>query len=55
MSEEKKNDFLIVTELPNVPVNKIQGDDGKEYDLVTLTDAIKEILQAVREIKKSVA
>lgn len=46
------NDYLVVPELPQVPVRKVEGNDGKEYDLVTLTEAVKEILDIVRELKK---
>jgi len=56
MAEEKKqNDFIVVPELPQIPTRTIEGNDGKEYDLMTLTEAVREILEHVREIRKSVA
>lgn len=51
--EEKKIDFLVVPELPQVPT-RIYEIDGKPYELVTLTEAVKEILELVREIRKAV-
>lgn len=54
MAEKKENDWVVVPELPQVPTRKVLGDDGKEYDLVTLTEAVKEILEKVREIEKAV-
>lgn len=53
MTEEKKTDFLIVNELPQVPVKRYTGEDGTEYDLITITEALKEILKDIKEIKKS--
>lgn len=53
MVEEKKTDFLIVNELPQVPVKRYTGEDGTEYDLITITEALKEILKDIKEIRKS--
>lgn len=53
MTEEKKTDFLIVNELPQVPVKRYTGEDGTEYDLITITEALKEILKDIKEIRKS--
>ena len=53
MSEEKKKkDVLVVRELPAQPVNKYLGEDGIEYDLITVEEAIKEILITVRDLNK---
>lgn len=54
MPEEKKSDFIVVPELPQVATRTVQGEDGKLYELITLTEAVKEILEHVREIRKSV-
>jgi hypothetical protein len=55
MVEEKtEKDWIVVPELPQVPTRTVEGNDGKEYELVTLTEAVKEILEIVREIKKGV-
>ena len=54
MAEEKKEiDFLIVPELPQVPVRQYTDDEGKEYSLITLTEAVKELLEGQREMKKA--
>ncbi len=54
MTEEKKEiDFLIVSELPQVPVRQYTDEEGKEYSLITLTEAVKEILEGIREMKKA--
>ena len=50
--EKQENDFLIVPELPQTPVRVIEGEEGKKYDLITTQEALKEILESVREIKK---
>ena len=52
MTEEKKNDFLVVTELPQIPLREYQHESGETYDLLTLTEAIKEILIRVRNLEK---
>jgi len=53
MSEEKKKkDVLVVKELPAQPVNKYLGEDGIEYDLIPIEEAIKEILITVRDLNK---
>ena len=54
MTEGKKEiDFLIVQELPQVPVRQYTDEEGKEYSLITLTEAVKEILEGIREMKKA--
>lgn len=52
MEEEKKTDLLIVNELPQVPVRKYTGEDGTEYDLMTITEALKEIREDIKAIKE---
>lgn len=44
--------FIVVPELPNQPVNRIIGEDGKEYLLITRDEAIAEILEKVRKLDK---
>jgi hypothetical protein len=51
---EKEKDFLVVPELPQVSTRTVEGSDGKEYNLITLTEAIKEILETIRELKKGI-
>ena len=54
MTEDKKEiDFLIVPELPQVQTRQYVDEEGKEYSLITLTEAVKEILEGIREMKKA--
>lgn len=53
MAKDEK-DFLVVPELPQVPTRNVEGNDGKEYNLITLSEAVKEILETVRELKITV-
>lgn len=50
MPENK--DILVVPELPQSPVRTIEGDDGKTYELITVSEAIKEILESTRRIEE---
>ncbi len=52
--EEKQKDWIVVPELPQVPTRTVEGSDGKEYELITLTEAVKEILEISRELKKGI-
>ena len=49
-----EKDWIVVPELPRVETRTVEGSDGKEYNLVTLTEAIKEILEISRELKKGI-
>lgn len=51
--EEKKNDFLVVEQLPQVSATQYEQEE-KTYDLITRDEAIKEILENTRKILKSV-
>ena len=53
MAKETK-EFLVVPELPQVQTRTVEGSDGKEYELITLTEAVKEILEISRELKKGI-
>jgi hypothetical protein len=52
MTEE--NNFLVVSELPQTQVRVVKAEDGKTYDLITTEEAVKEILETIRLISKSV-
>lgn len=45
---------LVLNELPTEPTRRVFDQEGKEYQVVTRDEALTEILQAVREIKKGV-
>ena len=46
---------VVVTELPKQDVRSFVGQNGVEYHVVTIDEALTEILETVRSIKKSVA
>jgi hypothetical protein len=50
--EEKGSKTLVVENLPTQQINKAIGDDGNEYDLITRDEALTEILETVRSLKK---
>lgn len=45
----------VVTELPSVPIRKIRGEDGAIHNLTTLTEAVQEIREGLRELLKRTA
>lgn len=45
-------EFIVVEEYPKQPVNEIEGTDGKRYSLITRDEALTEILNTVRQLKK---
>jgi hypothetical protein len=53
---EEKNmaekDFVVLGELPQVPTRVVQDHEGKEYEVLTTSEALKEILQTIREVKE---
>lgn len=51
MAEEKieERDFIVVSELPQVQTRIAQGNDNKEYDMITVDEALTEILKNSRE------
>ena len=56
MSEpaEQEMQEMVVDELPQIPTRQVHGEDGKLYSLVTKNEAIQEILEHVRVIRKHV-
>ena len=53
--KEEAPELLVVRELPTTQVRNAEGDNGKRYDLVTIEEAVTEILKLAREIKLAVA
>ena len=51
---EEDEKLLVVKELPEVATRKIQGEDKKIYNLITQDEALLEILEIVRELKKGI-
>ncbi|HED06276.1 MAG TPA: hypothetical protein ENI61_06305 [Ignavibacteria bacterium] len=56
MVEDKKEekDFIVVSELPQVQTRVAQGNDEKEYDIITRDEALTEILKNSREITERI-
>lgn len=55
--EEKKRTFetLVVDELPKQNITSYVDDkENKEYELLTVNEAIKEILDTVRKLEKKI-
>jgi len=50
--EEKVVKTLVVQQLPTEQIKKVIGDDGIEYNLLTIEEAISEILEVVKQLKK---
>ena len=50
--DESKVKTLVVAELPTQPMNKARDESGNEFDLMTTTDALTEILEIARSLKK---
>lgn len=59
MKEDKQEKIdkkvLVVQELPTQQLRSIKDQDGNEYDVLTMQEALTEILENTRQIKKSVA
>ena len=53
--ETTKKDIQVVLQLPQVPTKIAQDNEGNEIELMTMEDAITEILVSIRAIKKSLA
>lgn len=49
---ERQNKSLVVNELPVETIRDYIDNDGNEFKLITIQEALTEILEAIREIKK---
>ena len=51
-----ENKVVVVPELPTQPYNVVPTEDGKgNLTLMTISDALTEIYEDIKEIKKAVA
>lgn len=50
--EDKSVKTVVVAQLPTQPVNKAIDENGTEFNLVNIEDAMTEILETVRQLKK---
>ena len=53
--ETKKQQIQVVLQLPQVPTRIGTDGEGNEIELITLEDAVTELLVSIRAIKKSIA
>ena len=53
--EIKEVKRLVVTELPKQEVKTVTNEKGEEFELLTIDEALTEILQKINDIKKAVA
>ena len=49
---KKETKTLVVEQFPTQPVNVINAEDGNEYNLITRDEALSEILEIARQMKK---
>lgn len=50
--EEKIQKTIVVAQLPTQPVNKATDEKGNEFNLLTVDEALTEILETIRALKK---
>lgn len=53
--EEKKEVVekeVVVGELPTQQVNRVKGEDGVEYNLITTQEALQRILEIAKDLKR---
>ena len=53
--EKTKKGILVVSELPTQQIRTLVDKDANEYEVLTIEEALTELLTHVRQIKKSVA
>jgi hypothetical protein len=50
--EEESTKILVVAQLPTQPTNRVKDDAGVEYTLVTQEEALTEMLEILKQLKK---
>jgi len=55
VKEVSKDKVVVVPELPTQPYNKVKTEEGEDLTLMTISDALTEIYNDIKEIKKAVA
>jgi len=53
--EQTNAKTIVVPELPSREVRKFTDENGRECELITISEALTEILEHVRILKKSLA
>lgn len=51
----KDSNVVVVSELPSQQIRHYVGEDGTEYELKTIDEALTEVLTLVRKISQAVA
>ena len=49
---EKK--LIVVQELPTQAMREVQTPEGENYECMTITEALTEIVETIRELKKKI-
>ena len=52
VKKEEKKATVVVTELPQQPYRDVKDEQGIEYTLMTSNEALAEILDIARQLKK---
>ena len=59
MTDEKKEKmqkkFLVVSEIPKQEVRTVKDEQGNEYEIMTVEEALTEIFKSIKKIEGSVA
>lgn len=53
--ESKEQKIAVVNELPTQAYNEVELEDGEKVTLITINQAITEMYQDIKEIKKALA
>jgi len=51
--DKKEINFLVYRDVPKQEIRKFTDDDGKEYEVLTVEEALTEILTKITEIHKA--
>lgn len=55
IKDEIKKRILVRDEVPKQEVRTVIDEEGNQYEVLTIEEALTEILENIRQIKKSVA
>jgi hypothetical protein len=53
--EVKEIENIVVSELPTLQTRMVSDEQGKEYNCLTINEALADILSSVKKIEKAVA
>jgi len=52
---DKEERIVVVNELPNQPMSKVQTESGEVVNLITINEALTEMFNDIKAIRKAVA